>query len=63
MEVIIAKLKKRYDLMGGGDLQWFLGMEIIRDWHKGYAALIQRVYLKQLCKDYGINTSSITQII
>ena len=31
VEAIMAKLKKRYDLMGGGDLQWFLGMEIIRD--------------------------------
>ena len=31
VEVIVAKLKKRYNLTGGGDLQWFLGIEIIRD--------------------------------
>ena len=29
MEVIMAKLKKRYNFTGGGDLQWFLGIEII----------------------------------
>ena len=29
MEALMAELKKRYDLMGGGDLQWFLRMEII----------------------------------
>ena len=39
VEIIMAKLKKRYNLTGGGDLQWFLGMEIIGDRRKGYAAL------------------------
>ena len=58
----MAELKKRYDLTGGGDLQWFLGIKIIRDRHRGYAALIQRVHLKQLRRDYGINTSPITPI-
>ena len=32
----MAELKKRYDLTGGGDLQWFLGIEIIRDRRRGY---------------------------
>ena len=36
----MVKLKKRYDLTGGGDLQWFLGMEIIQDRCKGYVILI-----------------------
>ena len=40
MEAIMAELKKRYNFTGGGDLQWFLGMEIIRDRYKGYVALI-----------------------
>ena len=31
VEVIMAKLKKRYNLTGGGDLQWFLGIKIIRN--------------------------------
>ena len=31
VEAIVVKLKKRYNLMGDKDLQWFLGMEIIRD--------------------------------
>ena len=31
VEAIMAKLKKRYNLTGGGDLQWFLEIEIIRD--------------------------------
>ena len=59
----MAKLKKRYNLTGGGDLQWFLGMEIIWDRRRGYAMLIQRVYLKRLRRDYGVNTSPITLII
>ena len=29
VEVIMAELKKRYNLTGGKDLQWFLGIEII----------------------------------
>ena len=36
----MVKLKKHYNFIGGGDLQWFLGMEIIRDRRKGYVALI-----------------------
>ena len=31
VEAIMAKLKKRYDLTGGKDLQWFLKIKIIRD--------------------------------
>ena len=31
LEVIMVELKKHYDLTGGGDLQWFLGIEIVRD--------------------------------
>ena len=31
VEAIMVELKKRYDFTGGGDLQWFLGIEIIRD--------------------------------
>ena len=63
VEVIMAELKKRYNLTGGEDLQWFLGIKIIRDRYRGYVALIQRVYLKQFRRDYGINTNLITPII
>ena len=38
-------------------------MEIIRDRHKGYAVLIQKVHLKQFRKDYDININPITLII
>ena len=31
VEAIMAELKKRYNFTSGKDLQWFLGMEIIRD--------------------------------
>ena len=62
VKVIMAELKKRYNLTGGGNLQWFLGIEIIRDRHKRYAALTQRVHLKRLRKDYSINTSPIILI-
>ena len=63
VEAIVAKLKKRYNLTGGGNLQWFLGIEIIRDRRRGYAALTQRIHLKRFRRDYGINTSLITPII
>ena len=63
VEVIMAKLKKHYNLIGGGDLQWFLGMEIIQDRRKGYVALIQRVHLKQFRRDYDININPIILII
>ena len=63
VEAIMVKLKKRYNLTGGEDLQWFLGIKIIQDRRKGYVTLIQRVHLKQFRKDYGINTSPITPMI
>ena len=63
VEVIMVELKKYYNLIGGENLQWFLGIEIIRDRYRGYAMLIQKVHLKRLRKDYGINTSLITPII
>ena len=63
VEAIMAELKKYYNFTGGGDLQWFLGIEIIRDRCKGYVALTQRVYLKRFRRDYGINTSPITSMI
>ena len=31
VKVLMAELKKRYNLTGGKDLQWFLGIDIIRD--------------------------------
>ena len=43
VEVIMAELKKRYNLTGGGDLQWFLEIEIIRDRRRGYVSDVSRV--------------------
>ena len=63
MEVIMAELKKRYNLTGGGNLYWFLGIEIIRNRCRGYVILIQRVNLKRFRKDYSININPITLII
>ena len=63
VKAIMVKLKKHYNLTGGKDLQWFLRMEIIRDRRRGYVTLIQRVHLKRLRRDYGINTSPIISII
>ena len=31
VEAIMVKLKKCYNFTGGKDLQWFLGIKIIRD--------------------------------
>ena len=36
----IQQLNTRYKLTGGGPLQWFLGMEVIRDRAKGLLWLL-----------------------
>jgi hypothetical protein len=44
----VADLKGRYDLTGGQDLQWFLGIEVIRDRTKRLIWLSQSAYLDKI---------------
>jgi hypothetical protein len=44
----VKALKAKYKLTGGGELQWFLGMEVIRDRTKGLVWLTQTAYLEKI---------------
>lgn len=44
VEEVVQKLKSFYDLIGGDDLQWFLGIEVIRDRNAGLIWLSQSAY-------------------
>lgn len=44
----VADLKAHYDLTGGQDLQWFLGIEVIRDRKKRLIWLSQSSYLAKI---------------
>ena len=45
---LVDKLKGRYRLTGGGELQWFLGLEIIRDRKAGIIYLCQSSYIDKI---------------
>lgn len=45
---LIERLKARYALSGGGDLQWFLGIEIIRDRQKRLIWLSQASFIDKI---------------
>lgn len=44
----IDRLKSKYQLTGGHDLQWFLGIEIIRDRKRGLIWLSQSSYIDKI---------------
>ncbi|XDG02528.1 hypothetical protein ABKA04_002143 [Annulohypoxylon sp. FPYF3050] len=45
---LIEKIKKKYHLTGGGDLQWFLGIAVLRDRSKKLVWLSQADYLDKI---------------
>ena len=47
---LVNRLKNRYQLTGGGELQWFLGLEIIRDRKAGVIYLSQASYIDKISK-------------
>jgi hypothetical protein len=49
-KVLAAKLGQRYELSGGGGLQWFLGIEVIRDRTKRLIRLSQTAYIDKISK-------------
>jgi hypothetical protein len=46
----IKCLKTRYQMTGGNDLQWFLGIEVIRDRTKGLIWLSQSSYIEKISR-------------
>ena len=47
---LIKELQKRYTLTGGDDLQWFLGVEIIRDRDNQLIQLSQAAYVEKISR-------------
>jgi Reverse transcriptase (RNA-dependent DNA polymerase)/GAG-pre-integrase domain len=47
---LMSQLKRRYNLSGGEDLQWFLGIEVHRDRAKGLIWLNQASYIDKIVK-------------
>ena len=43
-------LRAKYDLTGGNDLQWFLGIEVHRDRARGLVWLAQTAYIEKIAK-------------
>src|SRR6266536_1072920 len=48
VQQIVKELKKEFELSGGGPLQWFLGIEIIRDREKKLIWLSQSSYIDKI---------------
>ena len=49
-EVLADLLGQRFELSGGGDLQWFLGIEVIRDRPRRLIHLSQRAYIDKISR-------------
>jgi hypothetical protein len=44
------RLQQKYQLTGGAELQWFLGIEVIRDRQKGLIWLSQAAYIDKIVR-------------
>ena len=49
-ERLIAQLRSKYNLTGGGELQWFLGIEVLRDRKKRLIWLSQSSYIDKISR-------------
>ena len=47
-ERLTAQLRSKYNLTGGGELQWFLGIEVLRDRKKRLIWLSQSSYIDKI---------------
>jgi hypothetical protein len=47
---VIRELKTKYEMTGGDDLQWFLGIEVIRDRSQKLIWLSQSSYIEKISK-------------
>jgi len=47
-QLLVTQLQQKYRLTGGNDLQWFLGIEVIRDRSQGLIWLSQIAYLDKI---------------
>jgi len=59
---MIELLKARYRLTGGADLQWFLGIEIVRDRSRRLIWLSQALYIDKIAARAGRRTRKDTPI-
>jgi len=50
VDTLIRSLKSRYKMTGGGDLQWFLGIEVIRDRRQQTIQLSQATFVDKITK-------------
>jgi hypothetical protein len=48
VQEIVNQIKARYKLSGGTRLQWFLGIEIIRDREERLIWLSQKLYIEKI---------------
>ena len=47
-DTLVNSIKARYQLSGRGDLQWFLGIEVLRDWKRQLIWLCQSDYIDKI---------------
>jgi hypothetical protein len=53
-DVLITKLKDEIELTGGGELEWFLKIRVLRDRRQRKIWLVQDQYIEKLQNQYGI---------
>ena len=56
-ENLVERIKQKFNLSGGEDLQWFLGVEVIRDRERGLIWLAQYSYVDKISKLMDTNPS------
>ncbi|XP_044720031.1 reverse transcriptase (RNA-dependent DNA polymerase) domain-containing protein [Hirsutella rhossiliensis] len=49
-QALEAQMREKYQLTGGNSLQWFLGIEILRDREKGFIWLSQASYIDKISR-------------
>ena len=50
-------LLQRYEMRDLGDLSWFLGIRIIRDWQQGKLWLCQDSYIEKIATSFHLDSS------
>ena len=63
VDTLIRSLKSRYKMIGGGDLQWFLGIEVIRDRRQQTIQLSQATFVDKITKLVLDSSASATLLL
>ena len=53
MEWFVGEIKRRFSAKDLGELKWFLGLQIERDWNKGTIQIDQNNYIEQILGKFG----------